>query len=91
MIVVTRTRRVDWARVIANLRSLGMSWADIASGVGVSRSVLQDYADDRCIEPAFWTGSALLVLWSKKTGLSWTDAPTREVMPSVSAVLKAHR
>ena len=48
MIVVTRTRRVDWARVIANLRSLGMSWADIASGVGVSRSVLQDYADDRC-------------------------------------------
>lgn len=89
MIIVSRTRRIDWARVIENLRKQGMSVREIAQAVDVGSSSVQDYCDDRCIEPAFWVGSALLVLWAEKTGLPWTDAPVRKVQPSVSAMLKA--
>lgn len=88
MIVLTRERRIDWPRIIDNLRRMGMSHADIAASVDVGTTTVGAYADDRCIEPAFWTGSALLVLWSERTGLSYTDAPTRVVTPSVSRVLK---
>lgn len=89
MIIVSRTRRIDWARIIENLRKQGMSVQDIALAVNVGRSSVQDYCDCRCIEPAYWVGSALLVLWAEKTGLPWTDAPIRIVQPSVSAMLKA--
>jgi hypothetical protein len=89
MIALTRERRIDWPRIIENLRRVGMSHADIAEAVDVGTTTVVAYADDRCIEPAFWTGSALLVLWSKRTGLPYTDAPTRIVTPSVSRVLKA--
>lgn len=88
MIVLTRERRIDWARIIENLRRLGMSHDDIASRVDVGPTTVKAYADDRCIEPAHWTGSALLVLWSERTGLSYTDAPTRIVTPSVARVLR---
>lgn len=89
MIVLSRERRIDWPRIIDNLRRLGMSHADIAEVIEVGSTTVSAYSDDRCIEPAFWTGSALLVLWSQRTGLSYTDAPTRKVLPSVSRVLKA--
>ena len=52
MIVLSRTRRVDWARVVVNLRAAGLSVQNIADEVGISRSSLQDYCDDRNIEPA---------------------------------------
>lgn len=88
MIVLTRERRIDWPRIIDNLRRVGMSYAEIAGKLDVSEGTISSYTDDRCIEPAFWTGSAMLVLWSEKTGLSYTDAPTRRVTPSVARVLK---
>lgn len=90
MIVLTRERRIDWARIIENLRKLGMSHAEIAESIEVGTTTVGSYADDRCIEPAFWTGSALLLLWSERTGNKYTDAPTRIVTPSVSRVLKAN-
>lgn len=89
MIVLSRTRRIDWPRIMQNLSALGMTRAEIAEHVQVSESLVKNYASqDQVTEPAFWTGSAILVLWCEKTGLRWPDAPTRHVAPSVSEVLR---
>lgn len=89
MIVVTRTRRIDWPRIVANLQRCGMSLADIARALDVTRQSLDNWArEDEVGEPAFWTGAALLVLWSERTGLKWTDAPVRTVPESVSRILR---
>ena len=90
MISLTRERRIDWARVVADLKSRDMPPQEIADALGVCRSSVQGYCDeDLCTEPAFWVGSALLVLWSKRMGLSYTEAPMRNVQLSVSAVLRS--
>lgn len=88
MIVLSRTRRIDWSRVVVNLRASGLSVQDIADEVGIGRSSLQDYCDDRNIEPAYWTGAVLIEVWCRHTGLRWPDLPVREVPLSVSAVLR---
>lgn len=89
MIVLTRQTRIDWPRIIANLQRCGMSLQVVADELDVSKSQVSMYANENgTTEPAFWVGSALLVLWSKRTGLSYTDAPTRVVLPSVSQVLR---
>ncbi len=89
MIRISRTQRIDWTRVIANLRTSGKTLRDIAAAVDCSESVLRDWCDaDRCIEPAFWTGAALLQLWADTLGVPWTDAPTRRVPESVARVLR---
>lgn len=88
MIILTRERRIDWPRIIDNLRKLDMSLQEIADELDVSRGSVQSWCDDRCIDPTFWVGSSLLVLWSERTGLPYTDAPTRRVQASVSQVLK---
>ena len=75
-------------RVVVNLRSAGLSVQNIADEVGISRSSLQDYCDDRNIEPAFWTGSRIIEVWCAHTGLRWPDLPVRDVPLSVSAVLR---
>lgn len=86
MIVLSRTRRIDWPAVITDLRR-HVTLADIAAEVGVVPGAVKSYCDDRCIEPAFWTGSALLVMWAAKEGRSYTEAPVRNVQPTVAAVL----
>lgn len=89
MIILTRTIRIDWPRVIANLQRCGMSLQGVADEIDVSKAQVSAYADEHgTTEPAFWVGSALLVLWMAKTGLTYTDAPTRTVAPSVSQVLR---
>lgn len=89
MIVVTRSCRIDWPRIVANLQRCGMSLQGIAEAVEVSKSQVSAYAEaEGTTEPAFWVGAALLVLWSERTGLKWTDAPVRVVAPSVSQVLR---
>lgn len=89
MIVLTRTTRIDWPRVIGNLQRCGMSLQAVADAVDASKAQVAAYADEHgTTEPAHWVGSALLVLWSKRTGLPYTDAPTRTVAPSVSQVLR---
>jgi hypothetical protein len=88
-IVLSRTRRIDWSRVIANLQTQGMSLQQIADAVEVSKTLASGLADEDDIrEPAFWTGSALIELWCRRTGLRWPDLPVRVVTPSVSQVLR---
>lgn len=90
MIVVTRSRRIDWPRIVANLQRCGMSLQTIADALDVSKAQVVNYAEaEGTMEPAFWVGAAMLVLWADKTGLKWTDAPVRVVPESVSRVLRA--
>jgi hypothetical protein len=89
MIVLSRTIRIDWPRIIGNLQRCGMSLQAVADAVDASKAQVVAYADENgTTEPAHWVGSALLVLWSAQTGLPYTDAPTRKVSPSVSQVLR---
>jgi hypothetical protein len=90
MIVLTRTRRIDWPRVVNNLQRAGMSLQQIADEIEVSKSLVAGWVDeDSTGEPAFWTGAVLIEVWCKRTGLKWPDLPTRHVAPSVSQVLRA--
>ena len=90
MIVITRSIRIDWPRVVANLQRGGLSLQQIADELEVSKSLVAGWVDeDSTGEPAFWTGAVLIELWCKRTGLKWPDLPTRKVMPSVSQVLRA--
>lgn len=88
MIVLSRERRIDWSRVVENLRKTGMSTAQIADRVGISIAAVKVYKNEGASEPAHWAGSALLLLWAERTGCKWDDAPTRAVAPSVSDVLR---
>jgi hypothetical protein len=89
VLTVSRTRRVDWPRLVENLMRLGMTTQQIADSIDVARRSLDNWArQDSEGEPAFWTGSALIVLWCQRTGLQWTDVPVRKVTPSVSEVLR---
>jgi hypothetical protein len=89
MIIVSRDIRVDWARLVANLQRKGMSFQSIADAVGVSKAAVRGYAsEDVPAEPAFWVGASLLVLWADKCSCSYTDAPTKRVLQSVSQVLR---
>ena len=88
-LILTRTHRIDWPRVIANIERTGMSVQEIAVQVDVSKAALYSYLQpDTSTEPAHWVGSALLALWALRTGYSWTAAPTRKVTPSVGEVLR---
>jgi hypothetical protein len=72
-----------------NLRRLGMSWGQISERLDVDRTALINWCrDDAVGEPAFWTGASMIELWCERTGLRWTDVPTRKVAPSVSASLR---
>jgi hypothetical protein len=92
VLILSRTRRIDWPRLVENLRRGGLSTQEIADRLDITRNALHNWAmPDACGEPAFWTGSALIVLWCERTGLKWTDVPTRTVAPSVSTVLRDSR
>jgi hypothetical protein len=53
MIVLSRTIRIDWSRVIANLQRSGMSVRQIADEVDASKSQIDLYGDEHgTTEPA---------------------------------------
>lgn len=86
---LTRERRIDWTRLIANLQRAGMSPQQIADWVGVGRKTITDYArEDIPAEPAYWVGHCLVVLWCERCGTHLEDVPIRTIAPSVAQVLK---
>lgn len=89
---LSRERRIDWARILTNLRTAGMSLQQIADQVDCGRQTLDGYANEDCpSEPAYWVGHSLLALWCQRCGTALADVPLRTVSPSVSAMLKAMR
>lgn len=88
-IILSRDRRIDWPRIIANLQKTGMSLQQIADAVEVGKRTIMDYArEDLPAEPAHWTGHCLVILWCDQCGTSMQDVPTRAVPPTVSQMLK---
>lgn len=86
---LSRERRIDWARILANLQTAGMSLQEVADWLEVGKSTLRGYTDpDIPSEPAYWVGQRLLALWADKCGCRLDDVPTKRVQLSVSAMLK---
>jgi hypothetical protein len=89
---LSRERRIDWARIISNLQTVGLSLRVIAETMGMSKTQLFAYMDEDCpSEPSYWSGNALLNLWCDRCGCTLLDVPIRHVQLSVSAMLKAMR
>ena len=86
---LSRTRRIDWARILDNLRKAGMSMQQIADACECGKSTLHGYAaEDLTAEPAYWIGHCLVALWASKCGTRAQDVPIKTVQLSVSAMLK---
>lgn len=86
---LTRTRRIDWARILANLQTAGMSMQQIADEIGVGKMTVYGYKNEDCpSEPAYWVGHCLIGLWAQKCGAKLQDVPITTVPLSVSAMLK---
>lgn len=87
---LNRERRIDWARILANLNTAGMTLQDIADWLEVGKSTLRGYAnEDAPSEPAYWIGHCLVLLWAERCKCRVEDVPTKRVQLSVSAMLKA--
>lgn len=87
---LSRERRIDWARMVANLQKVGLSFQDIADELDIGKRTVMDYAkEDIPAEPAYWTGHCLIALWCNRCELQLKDVPIRMVQPSVSQMLKA--
>lgn len=86
---LTRERRIDWARILANLQTVGMSMQQIADEIEVGKSTLYGYTnEDATSEPAYWVGHSLVALWCVRCGAKLQDVPIRVVPLSVAAMMK---
>ena len=54
--------KIDWQRVVLNLKSAGISYTMTARKVGMAPETLSHYARGECEEPKFSKGIALLDL-----------------------------
>ena len=54
--------KLDWQRVLLNLKSAGVSVRSAARSAGMDPQTLRHYAKGECSEPRFWQGLALLDL-----------------------------
>jgi hypothetical protein len=89
---LSRERRIDWARILSNLQTAGMSLQEVADWLEVGKSTLRGYTDpDIPSEPAYWVGHCLVLLWCKRCGCRLDDLPQRRVPPSVSRMLRTMR
>ncbi len=63
--------RVDWFRVLVDLKAADLSLRQVEDLTGISRSALDRYKGG--VEPAHADGERLIALWCEATG-SWRDA-----------------
>lgn len=86
---LARERRVDWRKLLIDLRASGMSLQDVADWLDIGKSTLQGYInEDIPSEPAYWTGHCLIVLWRFRCGGQLDAVPLCDVSPSVSRMLR---
>lgn len=87
---LSRERRIDWARIIANLQTAGMSQRQICEALAISQGTLAGYLNDEApSEPAYWLGHCMVLLWCDRCGTQLQDVPIRKVQLTVSAMLRS--
>ena len=83
---------VDWVRVVANLRTAGMSLTEIADAASIAKASIVGYgSEDYRAEPGHAAGERLLLLWVQRTRCRREDVPKWRRPLSTSEILKAHR
>lgn len=70
------TLRIDWFRVLADLKRSGFSVADVSQQIAVPRATLQDWAGGA--EPRHSDGENLLEFWVAACKAKRDDAPLVE-------------
>ena len=76
------TPRVDWFRVLMDLKRAGLSLGCTADFVETSKSAVIGWKNDD-VEPGHQTGERLIVLWERATGLTRLDLPRVEDLTKV--------
>jgi hypothetical protein len=66
--------RVDWFRLLEQLRAEGYSLYAVAHFTSIPRSTLIGYKDGS--QPPYHLGVCLLQFWSEATGRATSEAPT---------------
>lgn len=74
--------RVDWFRLLADLKRSGLSLYDIERETSIPTSTLGGYIDGA--EPRYANGERLIDLWLRKTGRN-VDTLPRELEPISAA------
>lgn len=69
----SREMRVNWFRLLWDLKALGHSRADIAGRTGLSEDKLDRYT--RGAEPRYCDGETLIGFWSRITGRHRDQVP----------------
>lgn len=70
-------RDYDWSEIVFDLKRLGMDHVEIVGALNgcISEAALRKYMEGS--QPGHWRGEMLLTLWSKRTGKTREQAPTR--------------
>lgn len=66
--------RIDWFKVLMDLKRAGLSLKTTAMFVETSKGAVIGWKDQGC-EPSYHHGERLLMLWMRATGLNKSDAP----------------
>lgn len=69
-----RVKRIDWFRVLADLKRAGLSLRNIAALTGLSKTQLIGLRNEDT-EPKHLAGEALVMLWAKATNLGRESLP----------------
>lgn len=69
-----KVRRVDWFRVLADIRAAGLTLRVVTALTDISKSTLLDLRNQDA-DPKTHQGELLLTLWVKVTGQAMADVP----------------
>lgn len=72
---MTKAQPVDWFRIVADLKRLGLSARDVERRTGIPKSTLISWTGALASEPRHQSGEALIALWVQVTGLSRDHLP----------------
>jgi hypothetical protein len=72
-------RAPDWARMIEDIAATGLNYRQIgeATGTVLTKNMIRHYVLG--VQPLYWRGEAMVVLWMRATSLTREDLPMQEV------------
>ena len=69
-----KVKRVDWFRVLADLRDKGLTLRVITACTGISKPTLLDLRNQEA-DPKMHQGELLIALWMRETGRTFDKVP----------------